>query len=1697
MPAGSEFPELRKPASQNFSSPPIWDSSSALRRTAHVAKNTNPDLHPVGTTTSPTKQSPTKSFTPSSVHRRLNSLQTQSSSNVRELSNVFNNQLGGPKPVNGVSTSSFKNETPTAKKERERDISTVSIPPMFGSVKPKAEPPMARMPPAYEAPVAIPNTTPPPMTTPVVPLTSNIAPDRFSSAISSGDFHILSGQLNNLLTISNSLQKEMTNLSRRSKDNAMDLMSLKEATSHRDEDIRKSLKDLASGLTRPGGRLALTSTNDTLDFDNALTRYGSAPDIHRSFVSDAEEVLRQSHAKRKSIGKDIQATMETHSTDRILREMATKESQRRVTDILENIQTEVLSQGKTAASKFSEVLRNIQSAGLRSSSPNAVVRYPGHSQDMENDNSVVLGLLEMLKTSMEERMDDLQNSLSLINNMPPSGPADVSRQLKPVEDALQNHIRATEEVKDLISNLQLAGPGYSPSPMVEGLSSQIRDLALRLDSLPAASVGGVPSEEGAVSTIELKDMLKILIEMASRNEAGTYKAAEVLNQKLGEISAAVSRGPTASASPPAGNPTSIDNAPIGLEPILAGLKATLGDMQGDICAQEKVIEKALEIILRELNKVPSAVESKTVSADAIASATQTNLQEDFGNVQSKITTVEGTIRDSMNVIQTQLQVITESAAAAQMFSSRGEAKEGETPPALRVFDGSVAAVSAIGAMGKDLKHTMENLQSDINGREKVTEKAMEIILREIGTINKFVGSVPTKVVDGVRDALGYGDGMKQAIQDLQADVLGREKHTEKALEIILRELQTVAANFDKAQLSIAHSQEQKSSVVNQAEKDIKFNLETIVTRSNRIADTTASIQEILEAFQKAQAEANDKVSGTAQSLVGSLETSVKTPIEELSTLLKAVQEQFKSTTSNTAQSIIEVAKYLDTLGDKASTNAEQVESVKTSISTVQESIHNFNTSSKEMNATLIEKLESMFRGLQESSSKAIEATKSPMEEELAQEKDANLKVMDELKSLIDSLKEGFAQSVVTTETRNSELSRQLDSYCQSAREDQQQTQNDIKSVKESVLSLQSDDGTLAKILLAMKDVAEYLAKSSAAPTENTEGKSGEKAEGGDTSVGMTDNPKLEEILKSMLTKEDLNFGELLQPIATKGDLKFTEILEAMLKKEDINLTLITDSMATKGDLKFVEIIDNMATKEDLKFTEIISAMATKEDLKFTEILDNMATKGDLQFTKILDTMPNKDDFKFTEILDTMMTKEDPKLAEIHSSMLTKEDPRLNQILESMVTKEDAKFNDILESMLTKDDPKFVEIHSSMLTKDDARFAEIHSSMLTKEDPKLAAIQTSLAGLSEQIKSLTATAPTGQEDDAAGVNAKLETLIDHSNNQAKLLSQLGLLDDIQKKVEGTSSQVAEFITNQVTLLQASAATERHAAAEATLAREKALAEKSVAEATATALKAEELNLQNSICSLRLDNDDLAKRKQQLAAELSSIETALALRREELALLEVRAETLERRMVEGVINQSRSLLLAKSTSAPSRPLRRVNPPVVGTTRSANGASGRRIASMNIANIGSGINGVEPQNRTPSGSAIFSGAPSAMRRTQSVRTSVQTSRKTSWSVAEPVIRGEGGGENKENEDIAKEGLALDSTDLPLVKLGSDSGLATLDTIEDDDTDRYESADKAAVLSSDDVTRSGKRYPSGLSASNGRRDSVGSRATQDEEVD
>nr|CAD70298.1 related to transport protein USO1 [Neurospora crassa] len=76
-----------------------------------------------------------------------------------------------------------------------------------------------------------------------------------------------------------------------------------------------------------------------------------------------------------------------------------------------------------------------------------------------------------------------------------------------------------------------------------------------------------------------------------------------------------------------------------------------------------------------------------------------------------------------------------------------------------------------------------------------------------------------------------------------------------------------------------------------------------------------------------------------------------------------------------------------------------------------------------------------------------------------------------------------------------------------------------------------------------------------------------------------------------------------------------------------------------------------------------------------------------------------------------------------------------------------------------------------------------------------------------------------------------------------------------------------------------------------------------------LRAEQQGIKHNLVELRGEQEELVRKKSRLTADLSSLDTALRLRREELHEMETRAETLERRILEGVMDHSRLLLMAK--------------------------------------------------------------------------------------------------------------------------------------------------------------------------------------------
>ncbi|KAF4123624.1 DNA repair exonuclease SbcCD ATPase subunit [Geosmithia morbida] len=275
----------------------------------------------------------------------------------------------------------------------------------------------------------------------------------------------LSQQLVTLTSIATSLQKEMSALSRRSRDNATDLLSLKEATNTRDEDIRKSLRDLLGSVNETSTRLGSKDYGER-PFDSKT--FGTTSPKNRAFQlpripspkSFTESVDRGSVSTPSLIGGDGPSTVPM--LERIIREMGTKEGQ----DALISRLTEVSRSlsGMATASKVDELLEHIQY--LRTQSQTAMVPS---SRELEHDGPLPAS-------------DDFD--IFLKNERPPSTPSpsrgsgilneDILSIIRSVKDSVAQGGGITAEVKALVRELrgEVLGMGREIGRRLEGVNLQ-------------------------------------------------------------------------------------------------------------------------------------------------------------------------------------------------------------------------------------------------------------------------------------------------------------------------------------------------------------------------------------------------------------------------------------------------------------------------------------------------------------------------------------------------------------------------------------------------------------------------------------------------------------------------------------------------------------------------------------------------------------------------------------------------------------------------------------------------------------------------------------------------------------------------------------------------------------------------------------------------------------------------------------------------------------------------------------------------------------------------------------------------------------------------------------------------------------------------------------------------------------------------
>ena len=426
------------------------------------------------------------------------------------------------------------------------------------------------------------------------------------------------------------------------------------------------------------------------------------------------------------------------------------------------------------------------------------------------------------------------------------------------------------------------------------------------------------------------------------------------------------------------------------------------------------------------------------------------------------------------------------------------------------------------------------------------------------------------------------------------------------------------------------------------------------------------------------------------------------------------------------------------------------------------------------------------------------------------------------------------------------------------------------------------------------------------------------------------------------------------------------------KYDEHKISIVTD-LNDKIDARFDELMikyddaqiaaeakANALNEKDTQQTESLnSTRAVAEDLK---LLIN--TLG-ITLTESCDRMWQDSKTVFNRVNDI-----EAKLDESVQTLL-KDDKADHQLTRAEISKALVAVESV-QAHASEYHPKILDAISHVLNMIGQHFEQAQRS--TEE------IKTSVNAIPSSIPVPAITAalplppierelPTFEKYDDSEIHSKLDGLAEHVTEAGKARAQFELLEQIKAQVTASAFDFNAFVTTQQATIAQAQHSHAREAEEVAIALEKRLTQKESVEADIVRLSDEKSSLSKSIDILRNNHHDLTVQKSRLQADLSSLETALQIRKEEMHLMEARAEGLERRILEGVLDHSRSLLL---TSKPQASLKAMNLKRVPSAAST-------ITSLTRASsIGTAL-------PTSAGSAVSAGVGMALKRRQPTRSNV----------------------------------------------------------------------------------------------------------------
>ncbi|KAI1162659.1 hypothetical protein F5B18DRAFT_662275 [Nemania serpens] len=1564
----------------------------------------------------------------------------------------------------------------------------------------------------------------------------------------------LSSQLVILTNIATALQKEMSALSRRSRDNATDLMSLKEATHARDEDIRKSLRDLASNVDST--RHHRDPYNGGLYLDNRAFNGSPTPKNARPYAlpripspnSFAASLDRESILSTPSlVGSETPATMAL--LEKIIREMSTKDGQDSMFDRLSELAERLA--GMASATKVEELMSHVktikQEQAVILAAGNGTTAPRSLSFDSDSDNSVKNIDWNQHGGAINQKVERL-----LIDK--DGHHASAPRSNEVLNDELLKIIRS---VKDSALVRELRGE-------VLGMG---RELGRKLEE------SGGKSSHGKSETKSRADLARIV-------EEGLEQMKVYMQQKLREhrrestestksmidyqeiynaMRTAISDSQTNKRQDPQLNAwenykPEIEIQQLGLEreEVLACIKQGLEEyapqqempetatrdevfaavVEGmkhfapptietpESLSRDEVLEAVRECLEEfEFPVAPSAIGNDLTRDDMLHAVKQGLDEFEFPNTNTALVPQDGgnvemmeKLHDIMQYMQDEFKAVSEQTQQRAAANGRDSeqvldaTKEGLETLRAQIEEYTDRISENTGANTQE--EVMANLVSSLDSfRDELAEmiaKTSDKSLRD--AVNSSL--VPHAIREGldrvrgdllrphagttdILDALHEGfsemraciekvndkpvdltandeilDALKSGLDDVHADIdalrggsdneqamvtVNREpidaliptdlvKHDDiKNLEVIMTDLRIKMEAIEVAQpvlhpapegglskedlaemeemlrngrlrtgiLQTGLSREDLNEMEEMLRNEILRNMENTSTKTTDAPITITGNPE--DAATKEDVQAIETILRNTKSRLDDLidgEQAVrKDHVDAVGALILETKESFGSIPAQlehltrkedlvTIESLVtQATAALDEMKERAEKSLEDPEKVtKTDVDAIQLAVSDIKALVEKMSTTDIaelpskddlNKVEEVVRDIKDYSTTELPSKEDlrAVEDVVRNIKDHNITVLtskDDLKIVEDVVNE--------IKDQNAALPIALPS-----KDDLKNVEDIVREIKDYNAAQEEANSTAlanrqAEVLSVNERVADVKAF-----LEEFQSMTKERLEAGGVGV---------ETLGRMLE----GLGETINQNANVGsDLK--EMFELVKSEfEESKVSVVGAKLDT--DEKIKDTADLLTVKIDEKIGELV----TKYD-EFQLVMEDRRKAGearDLEMeAAVVGNKAVAEELKvLIDTLGSTVTDSMEKMEEASKTVFEKveilyskaEDNHTDGKAEHQMTREEVKQTlgaiESLQGHVSDYQPKILETAKDVLLLVGEHYE--HSKSVEKYDD-------------------------------TQVHSKLDKLVDHTHAAGKAYAQLDTLDKVHLQVVQTAADISEFLSSQKQRIENEHEDHAKTLQETTVALERQRAEQDHVTTNVAMLREEESQLRESILTLRTEQEFLTRQKTRLIADVSSLETALHLRREELHAMDVRAEGLERRILEGVLDHSRALLIAKSSTkgrdAMSR--KRVARSSLGVGEQSNPAANqttRPRAGVNMAVNGSRASIIPPNPAGPSRrilslSRITNNVPTGgLKRSQSVRAPAPAGlRKNSWTAS----RGSKGyGDlNKENVHSVRE--------------------------------------------------------------------------------